>query len=96
MEDKKDKNTKFKESTYEKNIEGDPWDVDVLEQVQKMDDYDKLIAQVPEEDHDKLFEAVQGVADDWQVLADMIQSIYKSPEAQELFKKQAAEKFGNN
>ena len=89
----KDKETKFNESTYEKNIEGDPWDVDVLEQVQKMEGYDKIIAGVPEEDHDKLFEAVSGVAADWQTLADLIQAVYKSPEMQAEFKKRAGEKF---
>ena len=94
MENEKDKKTKFKESTYSKEIEGDPWDVDVLEQVQMMDGYDEIIASVPEEDHDALFEAVEGIAADWQVVADMIQAVYRSPEMQKEFKKQAAEKYG--
>ena len=94
MEEKKSKETKFKESTYEKNIEGDPWDVDVLEQVQQMDGYDDIIASVPEEDHDALYEAVEALAGDWQVVADMIQAVYRSPKMQAEFKKQAGEKYG--
>ncbi len=90
----KSKEAKFKESVYTKNTEGNPNDVDVLEQVQKMEGYDEIIAQVPEEDHDKLFEAVEAIAGDWQVIADMIQAVYESPESQREFKKMAAEKFG--
>ena len=90
----KSKETKFKESVYKKNIDGNPNDVDVLEQVQKMEGYDEIISQVPEEDHDKLFEAVEAIAGDWQVIADMIQGIYDSPDSQQEFKKMAAEKFG--
>ena len=93
-EETKSKETKFRESVYKKNTDGRPDDVDVLEQVQKMDAYDDIIDKVPEEDHDKLFEAVEAIAGDWQVLADMIQQIYESPEAQREFKKMAAEKFG--
>ncbi len=93
-EETKSKETKFHESVYKKNTDGRPDDVDVLEQVQKMDAYDDIIDKVPEEDHDKLFEAVEAIAGDWQVLADMIQKIYESKEAQEEFKKMAAEKFG--
>lgn len=95
MEEKtKNKETKFHESVYKKNIDGKPDDVDVLEQVQKMDAYDDIIDKVPEEDHDKLFEAVDAIAGDWQVIADMIQKVYESPQAQREFKKMAVEKFG--
>mgnify|MGYP003995385139 CR=1 FL=1 len=96
MEEKnKSKETKFNESTYRPNTEGSLHDVDVLEQVQMMDGYDDIIDKVPEEDHDKLFEAVEQIAADWQVIADMITEVNKSPESIEEFKRMAAEKFGN-
>jgi predicted DNA binding protein len=94
-EENKSKETKFHESVYKKNIDGKRDDVDVLEQVQKMDAYDDIIDKVPEEDHDKLFEAVDAIAGDWQVIADMIQEVYSSPENIAEFKKMAIDKFGN-
>jgi hypothetical protein len=94
-EEKKSKETKFNESVYKANIDGSLADVDVLEQVQKMEGYDEIMDKVPEEDHDRLFEAVEQIAADWQVIADMITEVHKSPESIAEFKRVAAEKFGN-
>ena len=88
----KDKKATFKEQTVENITDTKLENVDLLEEVAKMPQYDDLLNTVPEEDHEKLQEALDAMAEPWQDLYDHIAAVLADKEKQRIFKQQCLER----
>ena len=88
MKDKKVKFTEHQENITETALNN----LDILDEVAKMPQYDDLLATVPEEDHPKLQEALEAMSEPWQDVYDHIVKVLENPESRLEFRKQCLER----